>query len=192
MDTFFSADHHFNHKNIIDFCGRPFRSLEGMNDQLIRKWNSRVKEDDVVYYLGDFCFGNRKSFKYFEGQLNGKIIFVKGNHDKNNGVKTILGHMVLYFSNILIWATHVPVIGSESKYYTAIHEIKVPDNIDLILCGHVHEKWKHRWLHRMVKPSIIDIPIINIGVDVWGFAPVKMDEVIRYYDKIIKEKDDSV
>lgn len=33
--VFFKSDTHFNHANIIDFCKRPFGSVEEMNEALI-------------------------------------------------------------------------------------------------------------------------------------------------------------
>ncbi len=58
MKTFFTADTHFCHKNIIAFCKRPFASVEEMNEAMIVNWNSVVGDDDDVWVLGDFAFGN--------------------------------------------------------------------------------------------------------------------------------------
>jgi calcineurin-like phosphoesterase family protein len=51
-----------------------------MNKTLINNWNSKVTKEDVVFHLGDFCFG---PYKEFERKLNGKIVYIKGNHDQN-------------------------------------------------------------------------------------------------------------
>ena len=56
------------------------------------------------------------------------------------------------------------------------------DFCDFILCGHVHEKWTHVYID--------DKPIINVGTDVWNFAPINLQEILVYYDKIIAEKND--
>ncbi len=50
----FSADHHFNHRAVIDYCRRPFTDVDEMNAQLIRRWNVLVKPEDEVFYCGDF------------------------------------------------------------------------------------------------------------------------------------------
>ena len=42
----------------------------------IKKWNSVVGKDDIVYHLGDF--GNYEILK----QLNGKVILICGNYEK--------------------------------------------------------------------------------------------------------------
>jgi len=77
---FFTADHHFNHANIIKFCSRPFDDVLEMNEILIKNWNKVVKPKDTVYHLGDLGFGE---FRYILERLNGKIILIRGSHDKS-------------------------------------------------------------------------------------------------------------
>jgi len=77
---FITADNHFFHKNIIRYCNRPFGSVEEMNEEMIRRWNSKVGKDDIVLHLGDFAFRGRA--KEIRDQLNGTIVIVRGNHDK--------------------------------------------------------------------------------------------------------------
>ena len=55
--VFFTSDTHFYHANIINFCKRPFANVETMNEALIENWNAVVGVDDIVFHLGDFCFG---------------------------------------------------------------------------------------------------------------------------------------
>jgi calcineurin-like phosphoesterase family protein len=78
-NIYFTADSHFNHANIIHFCQRPFASAEEMNEALIAKWNARVGKRDLVYHLGDFARGE---WEPILNRLNGRIILIRGGHDK--------------------------------------------------------------------------------------------------------------
>ena len=87
----FTADTHYSHSNVINYDSRPFKTIEEMNKELIRRFNERVKEDDTCIIVGDFCFKNSPHGKEGEGlpvhaknyikQLNGLKVFVRGNHD---------------------------------------------------------------------------------------------------------------
>ena len=52
--VFIIADAHLFHKNIINYCGRPFENVEEMNNTIIKNWNRVVGKHDIVYVLGDF------------------------------------------------------------------------------------------------------------------------------------------
>lgn len=78
------SDAHFDHGNIIRYCRRPFDSARQMNHSLLYNWNNTVKEDDVVYFLGDMTFGrHRRPIDFWLGKLNGKIFYIRGNHDSD-------------------------------------------------------------------------------------------------------------
>ena len=181
MNHWWTADCHFNHANIIKYCGRPFKSVEQMNEVLIRNWNSRVKEGDIVFHVGDFCFRNSKGGKVGEGlpvksieiekKLNGKIIHVKGNHDKNNSTKTIIHNIRICHANKIINMVHNP---EHCNYDVGIN-----------FTGHVHQNWDIRRFILGYKFT----DCINVGVDVWDFKPVKFDEIISRYNKWKKEND---
>ena len=51
---YFTADLHFGHKNIIDFCHRPFSDVNEMRECIINAINAKVKEKDELWVLGDF------------------------------------------------------------------------------------------------------------------------------------------
>ena len=35
----FTSDTHFYHNKIVEYCQRPFASVEEMNEELIARWN---------------------------------------------------------------------------------------------------------------------------------------------------------
>lgn len=82
------ADTHFFHKNIIEYCNRPFEDTETMNNYIIEKWNSIVKEDDIVLHLGDVGFGMVEMLSPIIHSLNGHKFLIRGNHDRKRGVNS--------------------------------------------------------------------------------------------------------
>jgi calcineurin-like phosphoesterase family protein len=121
MTYWFTSDTHFGHSNIIEYCNRPFGSVEEMDKTIIDNWNSVVKPKDVVFHLGDFSFGKTKEYK---DKLNGTIIHIKGNHDSSD--ETIIQDLL---------------IEHGGKFWHLAHK---PEDCcgEFNLCGHVHEKWK--------------------------------------------------
>jgi calcineurin-like phosphoesterase family protein len=171
MNTWFISDTHFGHANIIKYTGRPFKSVEEMDRVLIRNWNARVKLRDTVIFLGDFCFRNTAGGKAGEGtsnkaefyrrQLNGDIVFIRGNHDDNNSLNTKIDSLVMTIGGKKIFCVHNP--GDAIGGY------------DLDVVGHIHELWKIKRVSGMI--------LVNVGVDVWNFHPVNIHEILREVGK---------
>lgn len=176
MKTFITSDLHLGHTNIIKYCSRPFKDIEHMNTEIIKRWNERIKPSDTVIHLGDFCFkntlngkdGDPKNWWEWRKQLNGQIVFVKGNHDRNNSMKTSITHLLLDYGKRVILCQHHPLE----------HPKEVPDIVDLILCGHVHEHWFGKMFN--------GIPMINVGVDKHNFYPWEISELFRWESKLKK------
>lgn len=56
--NFFTADTHFFHKELLkdhDFAPRDFTNIYAMHEAIIKNWNQRVTDRDVVYHLGDIA-----------------------------------------------------------------------------------------------------------------------------------------
>ena len=82
MTYFFTADEHYNHKNIIKYCNRPFESIEEMNTTIVERHNEIVGYSDLVIHAGDFTLDKDwKIAQMFYKRLNGRHIFLKGSHD---------------------------------------------------------------------------------------------------------------
>ncbi|MDD3221821.1 MAG: phosphoesterase [Clostridia bacterium] len=79
--TFFIADTHFGHEAMIRFENRPFENTADMEAKLIQNWNETVGEEDRVFVLGDFAFGDKEEVTRLCQALNGKKTLVLGNHD---------------------------------------------------------------------------------------------------------------
>lgn len=136
-EVFFIGDTHFGHKNIITFDStkafRPFATIEEHDVELIRRWNARVRPKDIVWHLGDFCFGKDKL--WIAGHLNGDKRLIMGNHDHYASADylqhfTKLLGAVEYKGMIL---THIPVHPDQFNRFTHnihghLHTHKLPDN----------------------------------------------------------------
>ena len=81
---FFTSDHHFGHANIIKYCNRPFLKVEEMDEELIVRWNDKVRPTDKVYHLGDFTLGDRILARGYFYHLNGNICILanRWHHDR--------------------------------------------------------------------------------------------------------------
>jgi calcineurin-like phosphoesterase family protein len=81
-NTWFIADTHFSHTNIIRYSKRPFASVEEHDETLVENWNRHVQPGDDVFFLGDLMLSRRKEHaQAFRTRLAGNIHFIEGNHD---------------------------------------------------------------------------------------------------------------
>ena len=83
--TYFTADTHFGHENIIRLCKRPFRTIEEHDNELVARWNARISRSDTVYVVGDFAY--RDDPERVFRRLNGQKHLVIGNHDKKSTLR---------------------------------------------------------------------------------------------------------
>ena len=162
--NWFTSDEHYNHTNIITkFVFRPFRDADNMNHILISRHNSRVATGDTVYHLGDFRVSNDgPSFQELVPQLNGRHVFIKGNHDKNNGVRGCQEYGV-----IQLYSEPVLLIHRPEDAVRLMEKL----SIKIAFVGHVHEKWK-----------FLPLPcgtLINVGVDQWDYYPIHAKQIFK-------------
>ena len=80
---FYISDIHFDDQKIFDKCSRPFKDLNEYKEEIIKRWNKKVNQDDVVYVLGDIVEDNSKASIGIFKKLNGIKHFIVGNHDLN-------------------------------------------------------------------------------------------------------------
>lgn len=179
----FISDHHFDHKNILQFekeTRGKFNTVEEMNEYLINTWNNTVQPNDIVYDLGDFGM-NIKYNRWVEllSRLNGKIILIQGNHDNSRDIKRLANEGLIELHEVglklkrnkhIMWLTHCPMeIGVRPRKWS--------------VSGHIHSQ-----------PSAY-INQLNVGIDSplmkqlgkkFG-EPVSMDELVNYMDSITPE-----
>lgn len=176
---FFTSDTHFNHSNILKYCSRPWKTVEEMNEGLIKNWNEVVGHDDTVYHLGDFAMGNRKTIPEILSMLNGRIVLIRGNHDFSKSLD--------FFSEV---HSSLELDLNGCRFEMAHDPGRLKQDLDFAFCGHVHEQWSkrdpgevieadvvsdHRYQHPKIIPTV---RIYNVGVDVRGYRPRTLNEIL--------------
>lgn len=177
--TFYTSDTHFGSERTLKFSSRPYKNTQEMDNDFIRKWNSKISSNDIVYHLGDF--GN---FDIVD-KLNGKIVLVLGNYEKKDMTENFNGNFESYkkmliekgFSNVIENGICVD-LDSEKVYLT--HEPLDCKNDMFNLFGHIHEKCMCKKFG------------LNVGIDCLNFAPFSENEVIFYKNAIQKHYDNNV
>ncbi len=108
---YFFSDAHFDHKNIIKYCNRPFNSTSEMNQTLVRNWQDSVGNNDTVFFLGDMSLGrDRKTIDYWLGKLAGNVSYIRGNHDTDiiNRANVIHSHYAIKYNDYQFLLMHDP------------------------------------------------------------------------------------
>jgi calcineurin-like phosphoesterase family protein len=92
MDFLVSADHHFGHKGILR-RGRPFQTVEEMDEAMIDRHNARAGRTDHVFFCGDFSGStDEKYLRKIFGALKGQKHLVLGNHDTRQVLSLPIEH----------------------------------------------------------------------------------------------------
>lgn len=152
------SDTHFWHSNIIQYCNRPFKNAEEMNEELIKRWNAVVGSNDIVHHLGDFCFGKKENIASILPRLNGKIDLVLGNHDHHKiGFYYEAGFHRVYDKPIVLRnfyiLSHAPLEwvsnnGVYANFYGHVHDSQVYNTVTARSCCVCVERWNYtpiRW-----------------------------------------------
>lgn len=176
MALWLTSDLHFGHENIIRYCDRPFADVDEMDDELVRRWNERVAPDDVVWVLGDVALGPIHASLRKVAALAGEKHLVAGNHDRcwpgnrkherwieeyrdAGFVEIVTTAEIDLGDGLVLPACHFPYRGDSHDDDRFVPYRPVDDG-GWLLHGHVHERWK------------VDDRQINVGCDVWDYAPV--------------------
>lgn len=172
--VYFIADTHFGHNNIIESCNRPYYNVQEMNSDMIQKWNSKVKKCDTVYILGDM-FRRCENPENILLQLNGEKHLIMGNHDKEwldeavaeKYFKTVNSLLESSFDLFQAILCHYPLATwRHPKDTYMIH-------------GHIHTDTNSDYWHLLCSNP----RILNAGVEINGYEPVTLEELIRNNEK---------
>lgn len=160
--TFFTADQHFGHQNIIELCQRPFADVKEMNRALIENWNKVVKPSDDVWVLGDIFFKATDN-TYFEimPELNGNLYLIKGNHDHRRD-----------YDIFFVGAFDYKELTIDTQHITLFHYPMVVWN------GHLRGAWQlYGHVHGNPVPEHNNRKAYDVGVDCNYFTPVSFEDL---------------
>lgn len=168
--VFFTSDTHWGHRAIIDYCDRPFGSVEAMNEGLIERWNKVVKPDDIIFHLGDFAMTiSDEEICGILKRLNGHKHIILGNHDERTIARKDSAARA-YFDSI---TPGIRTLKWQGKTIVMCHySMEVWDRChwgSYHLYGHSHGSL----------PERMDRRSFDVGVDPNGYFPVSFDEVVE-------------
>ena len=171
--VWFTSDTHFFHDNVIEYSQRPFASVEEMNETMIANWNKVVHSDDIVFHLGDFCFGDAKEWNYILDSLKGRIVLILGNHDMRNIGRDFMDRFIyvtqqmsIRIAGQKIYLNHFPYLCFSGENYGAWQ-----------LFGHIHTNpYNHNVIDEQ-RLSVLQPTQYDVGVDNNNFTPVSFTKV---------------
>lgn len=195
MTTYFTADQHFDHENIIKYVKRPFVSAQEMNEYIINAWNSRAVPGDTIHTLGDFTLANGDRAADLFSRLIGNIVVTPGGHDQR-WIKDVVKHGIAIRS-----LDGAPVQITEAMWYTRIRDLN--PNADTTLCHYPMLSWEkshygsihlhghtHGTIGAITRSGYLQLPPgkrsgfrVDVGVDNWVFQLLTAHEIRSYVNK---------
>jgi len=169
-NIFCTADTHWDHEKILQYCSRPFGSVKHQQSAMISSWNNTVSPDDLTYIVGDMWFNvdDIRRLHRLLKKLNGRKILILGNHDNikpftyvSFGIESV--HTSLTLQPSETGFNHVTYLAHDPAVYTALPEDS------FMVCGHVHGLFK------------TSKGCVNCGVDVWNYKPVHLEVLHELY-----------
>lgn len=211
MTKFFTSDLHRYHRNVINYCNRPFRDVIEMDNYLIEMWCKTVSNDDIVYVIGDVSLNPKHADV---NSFPGYKILIPGNHDgcfkflnrseekynkmlkKYNDLGWNEIHQILELdlkNNIKVLLSHLPYNTIHgNKYDQRYQEYKPIDNGLVLLHGHLHCRYKKKG--RMIDVGIDDDfnllsedKVIELINDSREFIPSRITEFYNNRVDIVRD-----
>ena len=168
--VFLVSDTHFGHAGVCRFVRndgvtklRPWDNPEEMDEEMVKRWNERVRPNDKVYHLGDVVI-NRKALSTLY-RLNGDKVLIRGNHDifRDDEYRQHFRELRAYHVMNGMILSHIPIHSdSLGRFGTNIH-------------GHLHANR----VMTGIKNSQIDVRYHCVCVEQTDYAPILFEDVIK-------------
>lgn len=182
---YYIADTHFGHSNSIVIDKRPFHDVEEMEKVITGLWNSKVRENDDVYIVGDVAYKSKKDPYEIISRLKGRKHLIIGNHDNDSILKDErVMKLFVSIDKVLtitdfdkrIVLSHYPMEDWEGRSRGVLH-----------IYGHIHGDTGKTW-EKMSRLS----NCYNAGCMINGYAPVPLHVLIennRIFNMTAKKKE---
>jgi calcineurin-like phosphoesterase family protein len=143
-----------------------------MENHFVDQYNCIVKKKDVVYFIGDFYWGNNiNELKRITQRFNGEKHLILGNHDEMNPFDYVKAGFISVHTSLELQAMG-NIDGDSICFNFILHHDPCAAIIEprmTWLCGHIHTLAK----------EINNV--LNVGVDVWGYVPVSLKMIDDFY-----------
>ena len=177
---YLTSDLHFGHQREFLYVPRGFTSIQEHDEEVIRRWNSVVQEDDDVYVLGDLMLNDNEHGLECLGRLNGRLHLIRGNHDTDTRWSMYMSlPNVVEMNNVIImkyrkyhfYLSHFPTLTANLEK-ESLHQCTIN------LFGHTHQKMNF----------FQDMPFMyHVGLDSHDCYPVLLDDAIEEMKAKVKE-----
>ncbi|GAB6077008.1 metallophosphoesterase [Desulfurobacterium crinifex] len=180
---YFISDTHFFHRNILRL--NSLKRKPGFEEIVVENLKRTLKEDDVLYHLGDFIWKLEKGFLEVWKSISGRKILVKGNHDyrfKNEELRPFFDEIYEFYTvveikgkNVLL--SHFPAFDLRTYRYKEIQakiwKLYRDLKCSLLLHGHVH--WNPSGV--FCGCHLRGVKCRNVNVEFTGYMPVLEEEL---------------
>lgn len=178
-NVFFISDFHLFHKNVVKFDNRPFvdkngePDMLGMNKTIIKNWNDTVKQNDIVFYLGDLVFGRKEWANQVIHALNGEIHYIMGNHDMYDDIKSLGRFKTIsdYIDLNILGDVQSPNLHFCLMHYP-VYSWNRAHHGSYMIHGHCHMSLSEKEFHQ-------DKRIYDVGCNGWNYTPVGYCKIVE-------------
>ena len=181
MKYWLTADTHFNHKVMEEYCGRPkdFESkiLEGLD---------KIPVTDILIHLGDICIGKDEGVHdLFIKNIRCRKWLIKGNHDRKSNNWYLSRHWDFVADTFSITLFAKKILFS--------HTPQKDNGFDLNIHGHFHNQLprllKKRWVvEDEEERNKYDISVLTpkhklLALEYTNYQPVSLESFINQSNK---------
>ena len=175
-------------------CGVTLEELQSdknsaiaKHDQwLINKWNSTVRKQDTVYFLGDFCLRNKEYTENILRQLKGKKFLIRGNHDKSlNGLENYFEWVgdikeAKFTNNQFKFIDPNETFCVEMCHFPMLTWNRRPHGTCMV---HGHSHGNANNVNELTGELRVDVGLDN---QYWDYNFVELEQLYNYYKNIIQ------